>query len=424
MLDAMLSPNSASTATNTAVTRTARPRTRLAYLHHVDLIRATTFSLVIFVHCLTATTDEFNSMPVNSTTLLLHFTRNMFFALTGFVLMYQNFDRTDFRTVHFWRRRIKLVIIPYLIWSFIYWVIEDMWDQDRLGEVPGSLDEFWDLLKWGLSGFHMYFLFVMLQVYVLFPVVLWLVRATRNHHAALLAVSFAVQVAIVSIITYWRPPADWAGVWWHYYATFVPYQFFIFLGSVAAVHREQIRLWLRGKGTWLFVALLLTAAFALVTFWRRVWGLGQIPLYASAAFQPTLLLFLVAAIVCLYALGQHWTDTYRERTPTFDRVVKYASNRSFSVFLCHALLIFAILHPQKNGQSWITTLGSPWAPVLMYIGTIAGSLLLVEILRRLPGSSYLTGRPRLPMPGQRITAPATSSEPSATLAAAPEKSRE
>ncbi|HEY9315899.1 acyltransferase, partial [Williamsia sp.] len=338
------------------------------------------------------------SVPVNSTTLLLHFTRNMFFALTGFVLMYQNFDRADFRTVHFWRRRIKLVIIPYLIWSFIYWVVEDMWDHGRLSDVPGSLDEFWDLLKWGLSGFHMYFLFVMLQVYLLFPLVLWLVRATRNHHVALLAGSFAFQVAITSIITYWTPPESWWGVWWHYYATFVPYQFFIVLGSVAAVHREKVRLWLRGKGWWLFAALMLTAVFALATFWRRVWGLDQIPIYASAAFQPTLLIFLVTAIVCLYAVGQHWADTYRQQTPRFDRVVKYASNRSFSVFLCHAIFIFLILHPQKNGEPWINTLGSPWAPILMYIGVITGSLLLVEILRRLPGSAYLTGRPRLPLP--------------------------
>ncbi|GAB20349.1 hypothetical protein GOEFS_114_00010, partial [Gordonia effusa NBRC 100432] len=69
----------------------ARDATRKAYLHHLDLIRATTFSLVIFVHCLTQTTNEELSVGINSASLLLHFTRNTFFALTGFVLMYQNF---------------------------------------------------------------------------------------------------------------------------------------------------------------------------------------------------------------------------------------------------------------------------------------------------------------------------------------------
>lgn len=196
-------------------------RSKRAYLHHVDLIRATTFSLVIFVHCLTQTTDEFTSLPVNTTSMLLHFTRNTFFALTGFVLMYQNFDKRDFSTFAFWRRRIKLVIFPYVIWSFIYWVVEDMWVHGRLREVPTSLNEFGKLAMWGLSGFQMYFLFVMLQVYLLFPLVLWLVRATVGKHKWVLLASLAAQLAITATITYWEPPASIATYWWHNYATFI-----------------------------------------------------------------------------------------------------------------------------------------------------------------------------------------------------------
>ena len=381
------------------VTSRSRPTAKRAYLHHVDLIRATTFSLVIFVHCLTATTDEWDSVPVNSTTLLLHFTRNMFFALSGFVLMYQNFERVDFRSVDFWRRRMKLVIFPFVIWSFVYWAVEDMWAHGRTGDIPGSLGEFWDLLKWGLSGFHMYFLFVMLQVYLLFPLVLWLVRRTRGRHLALLAVSAAVQWACFAVITHWQPPASIAGVWWHYYATFVPYQFFVFAGAVTAVHLDDIRLWLQGKGWWLFSALAVTGLFALGNFWWRVWGDDQRAIDASAAFQPTLFPFLVAAVACLYAIGQHWADHHRRSTPRFDRMVKYASNRSFSVFLVHALLIFFILYPQRNNVAWVVdVLGAPWATIVVYLGTLAGSLLVVEALRRMPGSAYLTGRPRLPMP--------------------------
>ena len=160
------------TGVERTLTTAVRDRTRRAYLHHLDLIRATTFSLVIFVHCLTQTTDEWDSVGVNTTSLLLHFTRNTFFALTGFVLMYQNYDKPDFRAADFWRKRIKLVIFPYLIWSAIYWVVEDMWANGRLTEVPTHLDEFAKLLVWGLSGFQMYFLFVMLQVYLLFPLIL------------------------------------------------------------------------------------------------------------------------------------------------------------------------------------------------------------------------------------------------------------
>ena len=375
--------------------------TRRPYLHQVDLIRTVTFSLVIFVHCLTQTTNEFTSMPVNTTSLLLHFTRNTFFALTGFVLMYQNFDKQDFSAPTFWKRRIKLVIYPYVIWSAIYWVV-NMWLAGRLTEVPTSLTNFFYQLSWGLSGFQMYFLFVMLQVYLIFPLVVWLLRATAGHHVALLGVSLVLQFAVAATITHWNPPAAVAAHWWHNYATFIPYQFFILYGAVAAVHRKQIGAWLQGKGWWLFGALLVTAAIAVGSYVGGVWFAGKPVHDNNSAFYPTLLPFLVVAMTCLYAVALHWAENRREFTPRFARAVKYASNRSFPVFLVHVLVLTMIMYPQRNGTSWVLdAIGQPWATIVVYVGTLAGSLLLVEILRRLPGALYLTGRPRVPFRSPR-----------------------
>ncbi|GAC67477.1 acyltransferase [Gordonia soli] len=374
------------------------------YLHHLDLIRATTFSLVIFVHCLTQTTDEFDSVPVNTATLLLHFTRNTFFALTGFVLMYQNFDKQDFRAVAFWRRRIKLVIFPYLIWSAIYWVVEDMWAHGRLTDVPTSLGEFAHLVSWGLSGFQMYFLFVMLQVYLLFPLVLWLVRTTLGHHGLLLGGSLLLQVGITLAITHWQPPAPISDYWWHNYATFVPYQFVILYGAVAAVHRRALANFLRGKAWWLVGALVVTGGLAVGTYLLRVWVGGQRPIDASTAFQTTLLPFIAVAIASLYAAASYWAERWRDFTPRFARAVSYASNRSFGVFLIHVLVLFFLLRPQAEGGPWLLeTLGQPWGTMVTYVLVLAGSLAVLEILRRLPGSLYLTGRPRLPLP--RVSVP-------------------
>ena len=66
----------ADVAAPTAVTTPAESSAKRSYLHHLDLIRATTFGLVIFIHVLTQTTDEVNSVGVTTTGLLLHFTRN------------------------------------------------------------------------------------------------------------------------------------------------------------------------------------------------------------------------------------------------------------------------------------------------------------------------------------------------------------
>ena len=91
----------------------------------------------------------------------------------------------------------------------------------------------------------------------------------------------------------------------------------------------------------------------------------------------------------------------------------YASNRSFGVFLVHVLVLYFVLGMSGHGlDSWvITTLPQPLGTAVVYLATLAGSLLLVEVLRRLPGSVYLTGRERLPLPRLRKAANNPTDEP-------------
>lgn len=386
-------------AASSATPEKTPPSTRSAkrpYLFQVDLIRATTFALVIFAHTLTQTTDEWNNIGTNATALLFHATRNIFFALTGFVLMYQYQGRDDFRAVSFWRRRMKLVILPYILWSAVYWMVIGMWSVGRGHEIPTSLGEFWTELRWGTAAFHLYFLVVMLQVYLLFPAIRWLVQKTRGHHGALLAVSFALQIAAFAIISYWTPPESWASWWWHHYVTFVPYQFFIIAGAVAAAHREQVDRWITGRGGWLATGLVGTGIFAVGVYLYGAFIGGTVHSFNSA-FSLSLLPFLVFAVLSIYSMGRHWSANIRPNSPRFAKVVAYASNRSFPVFLVHVLVLFFLLLPKTDGQpTLVHALGQPWGTIVTYLLTIAISLTVVEILRRLPGSSYMTGRPRLP----------------------------
>ena len=417
-------------------------KSKRSYLHHLDLIRATTFGLVIFIHVLTQTTDEVNSIGVTTTGLLLHFTRNTFFALTGFVLAYQYFDRADFSTWSFWRRRIKLVLYPYVIFTAIYFTVKILLPQGRLStdvhdfggylwggltgssslrdfpsSVSGTFKEFAWNLGWGLGGggFHMYFLFVMVQVYLLFPLVLWLLQVTKGYHAVVLGASLALQFVIAYTITHWLPTSS---PWWHHYVVFIPYQFFLMYGAIAAVHRDAIARAVTGEnaryvGIGLAAALLLTGGYAVGTFFDRVDTSDGAPNLYSGPFQPTLLPFLVTAIACHDAAALTWSHRWRTSPPRFARAVAYASNRSFGVFLVHVLVLYFVLGMSGHGlDSWvITTLPQPLGTAVVYLATLAGSLLLVEVLRRLPGSVYLTGRERLPLPRLRKAANNPTDEP-------------
>ncbi|MGZ8177312.1 acyltransferase [Williamsia sp. SKLECPSW1] len=388
------------TTAPTATTATAAPaRPRRAHLHHLDMVRGSTFLLVIFAHVLSNTNDEQTGVVTNALGMAGHFTRNSFFFLTGFVLMYGNYAKQDFSSRQFWSRRLKLVAIPYLIWSVVYWAFSVV-QTSGWSALPFSLSTLGKGLAWGTSGFHLYFIFVIIQVYLLFPVILWIVRATRNHHVLLLAASAAVQMTVLMVLRHYAPPPNsWlAENWWHAYATFLPYQFFVFLGAVCAVHRDRVDAFLRGRGWWIVGALTLSAAFALVTYLMRLDD-GERPIDASFALQPTLQPFILCAIAALYASAVWWADN-RDRTPRFNRVVAYASNRSFAIFLSHVFVLQLLMLPRGNpgrGTGWFQDhLGSPWATIVVYVLTVSITLVVAEGLRRAPGALYLTGRPRVP----------------------------
>ncbi|MGJ0118224.1 acyltransferase [Williamsia sp. MIQD14] len=390
----------------TAPVAESAPRTRRGHLHQLDFLRGSTFLLVIFCHVLTNTNASDTSFATNALGMWGHFTRNAFFFLTGFVLMFGNYDKADFASIRFWRRRLKLVAIPYVIWSVVYWtfsvVAASGWSQ-----LPFSLDSLWSGLAWGTAGFHLYFLFVIMQFYVLFPVILWIVRATRGHHLALLVVSGAVQLAILWSLNHLSAPeGSWLYVnWWHAYSTFIPYQFFVFLGGVAAVHRERVDAWVRSHGWWILVGLLVSAVFAYVTYAQRV-DSGQTPVDAGFALNPTLQPFIFFAITALYSVAVRWSDR-RDRTPRFNRVVAYASNRSFAIFLAHVLVLQLLILPRidVHSKGWFEQhLGVPWATIVVYLLTVAITLVVAEVLRRAPLALYLTGRPRIPFRPDRSSA--------------------
>src|SRR5262249_48031957 len=153
----------------------------------------------------------------------------------------------------------------------------------------------------GGARYHLYFLLVTMQLYLIFPLLLWLLKRTRGHHLALLGISFALQLAFTFAFHYRLlgavPGTDVPTGWLdHPDQWLLSYQFYVIAGAVAAAHLEEITAWIlehRRVVAWLVAA---TFAGGMASYAFDVVAL-QIPTgYASEVFQPAIVIESVAAV--------------------------------------------------------------------------------------------------------------------------------
>lgn len=367
-----------------AETAPARPRAR--HVDELDIVRVLTFACVIGVHVVSHENGSTN-VTAGGVLMILHFTREAFFWLTGFVLTL-HYGRRRFNVPHFWRRRFQLVGIPYVLWSVLYVVVTLVHDPSKRSQWGSLLGK--DLL-FGQAWYHLYFLLVSLQIYLLFPLLAALVRATERHHLALLAVAFVLQLGILAGLKWVAPYSGWAS-WMnaHEAVLFWNYEFWIISGAVAARHLDDLRRWAAAHGSALAVGCT-AAAVATVGYYAGERARGESVSTAYAVLQPIMLLWAAAAIAALFQVGRRYAAT-RERN-ALRQVVRVASDRSFGIFLVHPMIIWFV---GMAVDPWLHThVANPWRTALMYVLVVVGAVLATEVLRRSPVSLVLTGRPMI-----------------------------
>ncbi len=371
---------------------------RREHLHSIDLVRVLTIVMVIAVHTITMGTTSITT-SVGALTMVFHASREVFFMLTAFVLAY-GYGRGPVRWAAFWRKRYLCVAVPYVAWTLIYFASHG----NRflpLSSAAGTLAH--DLVT-GAAEYHLYFLLVSMQIYLVFPVIRWLLGVTRHHHGKLLGGCGAFQVVFsLAVQQHWATGGA-LGRWLANPDALLPsYTFYVMVGAVAAWHLDQLTSWTRRHVRLVLVGAAASSAAAVGAFLAQVYLGGQPPDLASAVFQPVMVPESVGITWALLAVGIVWAD---RGTPA-RRVVNGCSDASFGVYLAHPLVLQGLL----AGGLLTISRHLPVGAALAVLVIVAVPLLYVcaglgtALARRSPLSLALTGRAKLSLPGPKDKPP-------------------
>jgi peptidoglycan/LPS O-acetylase OafA/YrhL len=306
------------------------------HLHAVDAVRVLTVAGVISIHVVVFTTAPTSGLG-SGLASLLHVNRELFLLLSAFVLTYAYNKRDIFSLPTFWRKRYWLVAVPYVTWTAIYSAING----PPLSQLSSWLAQFAANLATGAACYHLYFLLLSMQLYLVFPLLLRLARATRRHHLLLLAVSFLAQVALSALFHYRLQGGGVLSAWQHNPdAVLLSFQFYVVAGAVAALHLPELTAWVTSHRKVVATLVCGAAGVGIASFLADMWLAGMPTFQASEVFQPVIAIEAPIYALGLYCFGQ-WLGEHRNRV--VDRILSFGSDASFGIYLAHPLVIQGVL---------------------------------------------------------------------------------
>jgi poly(3-hydroxybutyrate) depolymerase/surface polysaccharide O-acyltransferase-like enzyme len=379
------------------------------------MIRLIIMVFVVSVHTLAFAGGRV-TMSVGAVTTVFHTSRELFLLLTALVLTY-NYGHRPLKAGRFWRRRFWLVLPAYVTWSAIYYAANGR----SRGAFPSAFLH--DLANGG-ARYHLYFLLVSMQIYLLFPLIKWVLKKTERYHAWLLLAALVYQ-AWLTVGLHYKVGRHGSGIIAQFFNgaglgywvdTYVLY---VVAGALAGWHFEQLCAFTRRHlPSWWRVGLVAAAGVAAGTgvYLIEVEVYGATPSSASAVFQPVVIFEALAFGWALLGAGLLWSASVsKDGGARFGKFCAAGSASSFGIYLAHPLVLQSLLliggshcFGARGGLTgWLHRLSHSSLEVLILLFVAvpliyACAWMMASAVRRTPASLFLTGREWRPKRNLRL----------------------
>lgn len=133
-------------------------------LYYIDLFRILACLAVISIHCTAFIMGSIQgriSLSILAVNRILTFAVPAFIFISGYSL-YSNYNSKKILIFNFIKKRVSKVLLPYLVWANIYFVFS------ILKGYTCTWDSYLVQLILGQTSYHLYFIPIIIQFYILF----------------------------------------------------------------------------------------------------------------------------------------------------------------------------------------------------------------------------------------------------------------
>ncbi|NLA31040.1 MAG: acyltransferase, partial [Methanomicrobiales archaeon] len=356
----------------------------VVWIRELDYLRGFAALAVIAVHI----SMHFTLFPGVSLPALLnafvyvaaHFAVPVFMFISGWVLALRYSGEYSLRT--YYRRRARMILPAYLFFTALYLLIPVEGAIHLAGMPdPGAVVS---ALLTGTAAYHLWFFVVIIQLYILYPLI---IRGYDAFDRAGAALYLLLTLLFFQIL--WNVGAHAAGAfagadWYLILARAFPSHLFYFiLGIHVSRHTGRFRSVMRSiSPAWVAVAagigaLLVGGVWVLPMLLQG--SLSSATLAVFSVYRIVEPLYYVPVIILLAMVAMRLEEAGGLAADSIRTIGKH----SFGIYLIHPLIIAAF------AAAWISSTGMAWTdwmtyPVLFFV-TAAASYGIVRFVALRPG---------------------------------------
>ncbi|TVY11339.1 acyltransferase [Paenibacillus cremeus] len=293
-------------------------------LREIEVSRGVAILGVLMIH---VTAQALMDTPIESRTYAIyaalnrggHFSVPTFIFLSGLVLFYRYFEEWQNDQIFaFYRKRLKYVFIPYVFWSTFYFFFNHAFEPNGNGSLRAYL---MDLLT-GRAEYHLYYIILIIQYYLLLPVLFALLKRVNLHYSLLIIGSVAIQALIGLLNHQYHWIENESIVFTTYLEAFV-------VGCIAGKNYQAVSTWIRTYSPWLLSSALL---FMLLHLIIAELELAGHPIHAAIKEIVVHLYSILAALAAIYIGALTW--------PKSSTLLSAYGKCSLGIYFMHPALLF------------------------------------------------------------------------------------
>ncbi|NOV00885.1 acyltransferase [Paenibacillus planticolens] len=333
-------------------------------LPEIDLVRAIAIIAVVLIHSTSGATQLSLGSGSQAVFFMLNkaslFTVPLFIWISGVVLFYTYYDRWEPGMSRvFWTKRLRRILIPYVLCSLFYYLYNQFMFH---GNIQFDVIYFIKLLISGNASYHLYYMVIIVQFYLLFPLLITAVRRSAWLRQWLIPLGIGVQAAAYAFHHEVHPLPEYASL-------FVSYSALFAFGAFMGIHYTAIVAWSERYKQLIWTIMCLAGATFVGMLLLHQYGLTAI---GNVWFELALLVYCMSMPLCCV----RWSQARLASRSKLGSSLSALGAASFGIYLVHpALLTLWDRSVPPSGRIWIYDLHT----VASILISLLGSWLCIQL---------------------------------------------